>query len=94
MSSFIYLLRTFIYVIVLLAVAWLVLWTIRDPKQSSWGWWPIKWWPFDTRSENVAAAEVEKRASLTLCRPRIARPMSGRGHERGSEPQPIGQWPA
>lgn len=52
-----------IYLIAAAGIGWLVLWTIRDPKQPNWDWWPIDWWPFDTRSEEAAAAEAEKQAS-------------------------------
>ncbi len=55
---------SFIYLVAMVAVGWLVLWTIRDPKQPNWDWWPIEWWPFDTQSEEAAAAEAEKQASM------------------------------
>ena len=42
---------SFIYLVAMLAVAWLVLWAIRDPKEPKWDWWPIEWWPFDTDTE-------------------------------------------
>ncbi len=48
-----------IYLVALGAVAWLVLWTIRDPKEPKWEWWPIEWWPFDTESEAAVAAAAE-----------------------------------
>lgn len=48
-----------IYLIAMVAVGWLVLWTIRDPKQPRWDWWPIEWWPFDTQTE----ADAEKAAA-------------------------------
>jgi hypothetical protein len=60
-----------IYLIAMLAIAWLVLWTIRDPQQPNWDWWPIEWWPFDTMSEEAAAAEVEKQAALAASRQAI-----------------------
>ena len=63
---------SFIYLLAMAGVAWLVFWTIRDPKQPNWEWWPIEWWPFDTHSEEAAAAEAEKQAAAgaTGSRPR------------------------
>jgi hypothetical protein len=54
----------FFYLCAIVAVGWLVLWTIRDPKQPNWDWWPIDWWPFDTRSEEAAAKEAEQQVSV------------------------------
>lgn len=62
-----------IYLVAMAAVGWLVLWTIRDPKQPNWDWWPIEWWPFDTLSEEAAAAEAEKQLPAGLS-PRQAIP--------------------
>jgi len=67
-----------IYLVALVGVGWLVLWTIRDPKQPNWHWWPIDWWPFDTRSEQAEAAEAEKQVSV-LSPSRRAIPWRERG---------------
>jgi hypothetical protein len=40
-----------IFLVAMAGVGWLVLWTIRDPKEPKWEWWPIEWWPFDTEAE-------------------------------------------
>ncbi len=57
---------SFIYLLAMVGVAWLVLWTIRDPKERTWEWWPIEWWPFDTDAEAQIerAAENERQAAL------------------------------
>ncbi|HSU05511.1 MAG TPA: hypothetical protein VLI93_08060, partial [Acetobacteraceae bacterium] len=43
-----------IYLMAMAGVGWLVFWTIRDPKEPKWDWWPIEWWPFDTHDEEAA----------------------------------------
>jgi hypothetical protein len=48
-----------IYLVALAAVGWLGLWTIRDPKEPKWDWWPIDWWPFDTQAEAEAQQAAE-----------------------------------
>ena len=72
----------FIYLIALAGVGWLVLWTIRDPKQPNWYWWPIDWWPFDTRSEAAAATEAEKQSAV-MSSSRRAIPWRERGKSVG-----------
>jgi hypothetical protein len=49
-----------IYLVAMAAVGWLVLWTIRDPKEPKWDWWPIDWWPFDTQVEAEAEQTAEQ----------------------------------
>ena len=48
-----------IYLVAMVSVGWLVLWTIRDPKVPKWDWWPIDWWPFDTQAE----ADLQKQGN-------------------------------
>lgn len=55
-----------IFLIAMAGVGWLILWTIRDPKEPQWEWWPIEWWPFDTDAEaqqEQAAAEARAAAA-------------------------------
>lgn len=58
-----------IYLITMAAVGWLVLWTIRDPKERKWDWWPIEWWPFDTDAEaqiERTTAEAQQTAGASM----------------------------
>jgi hypothetical protein len=88
----------FIYLAAIVGVGWLVLWTIRDPKQPRWDWWPIDWWPFDTQSEEAAQIEAEKQApvmsSARQAIPWRERGKSVRGIRRAATPaRPNGMSP-
>lgn len=46
----------FLYLLALIAVPWLVLWSIRDPSRPT----PI-WWPFDMKGDKVPPPLVRER---------------------------------
>jgi len=60
-----------IYLVAIVSVGWLVLWTIRDPKVPKWDWWPIDWWPFDTRAEADAEKQGDQQRAELAGRQRV-----------------------
>lgn len=82
-----------IYLIAMLAVGWLVLWTIRDPKEPKWDWWPIDWWPFDTQSEEALAGSADGDGPPNTYRgqavPWRERRSMNRPHNRSGRIQPV-----
>jgi hypothetical protein len=93
--------NSFLYLLALIAVPWLVAWTIRDPARPS-----EFWWPFDMKGDELPppptgwraqrAAALSARSRPTAPSPESARPTASdapidRGRGSGRPAAPVGR---